>query len=525
MTTTAPAPDRAEPTTEVDRARSRRWPHVLVLLACASVLLYSALRVASHDPTDLQVSGDQAAFVLQAVSISGGDLSYDEQDYAGWLDLEWESQPRGLFLQRNEDGWAFAKPYGYSLLLAPAIDAFGAEGVSVVNAGLLLAYAWCWYAVGRTRWRPPASAVVATAATVGSNAWAMAFPAHADLFVAVVVGVVVVATVRIVIGPAVRRTDGAVPRRAGGAWVWLWPCIAAFGTGVLVTEKLPALLAVGPLLAVALWRTPVRARLLAAAVGVVVVAVSVVPYLYYSDGASWNAYGGDRYYTPGSSPFTGGTEENLRPWETKDDMSPQRVFERITDPSGDIPSAALTYVIGRHTGAITNQPVIGALGVAILLTLWRRRRAGSGDGSTADDTEAQPGERDRWCGPALLAAATGLAAYVALYLVTFTDNYFGGGQSVGNRYFLQISVLVAVLPVAARIGERAAAASGVIGGAVAFALITPHLWHADDAFFHLERTTRLQMYLPFETSQSGNWRLQCGPGEPCFPGNSPVSGG
>lgn len=141
MTTTAPERTREEPPAAVETPRERRWPRVVVLVLCAGVLVYAALRVGVHDPTELQVSGDQAAFTLNALSIADGNLSYDRADYEAWLDLDWEVNPRGLFMQRNDEGWAFAKPYGYSVLLAPFVDWFGADGISYVNAGLLLAYA------------------------------------------------------------------------------------------------------------------------------------------------------------------------------------------------------------------------------------------------------------------------------------------------------------------------------------------------------------------------------------------------
>src|SRR3546814_4534723 len=82
------------------------------------VLAGAALRVAMHDPTSEPVSGDQASFVYQALSLRGGDLSYDADDQARWLELGWADQPHGLFVQQRGDGWAFAKPLGYSVLLA-----------------------------------------------------------------------------------------------------------------------------------------------------------------------------------------------------------------------------------------------------------------------------------------------------------------------------------------------------------------------------------------------------------------------
>ncbi len=167
------------------------------MLGCAVVLAAAVLRIAVHDPTDEPVSGDQASFTYQALSLLGGDLAYDASDQRRWLDLGWADQPHGLFVQQREDGWAFAKPLGYSVLLAPAIGLFGGHGISLVGAALVLAYAACWYGIGRLRWDRAGAAAVATAATVASHAWLFGFPAHADLFVAVLVGAAALGAARV----------------------------------------------------------------------------------------------------------------------------------------------------------------------------------------------------------------------------------------------------------------------------------------------------------------------------------------
>ena len=516
-----PRPDEPQP------ERRRRWPHRVLLAISVLAIVGAAVRVAVHDPTSLHVSGDQSAFTYQALSIAGGNLSYDAEDQAKWVELEWGEQPRGLFMQRRTAGgdvtWAFAKPYLYSLTIAGPLAAFGSYGITLVGGLLLLLYAWCWYAVGRTRWRPAPAAMVAAAATVASNAWPMAFPVHADLFVGVLTALVALGSVRLALGGPVDRDTGAsaavlsVTARVG------WAVLAVAATGMLVTEKAPALVAVGPLLALALWRAPMRARVAAVVAGVVVVGLSVVPYLHYSDGASWNAYGGDRYYAPGSTPWSGGTIDNLVPWRTAESMSPNRVIEHLQDPSGDIPSAALTYVIGRHTGAVTHQPVVGTLAVAAGVAVWqaRRRRAPGDSGAEGDvvpdDRVEAPAEPSALRPLVLGAAVLGLVGYVALYLISFTDNYFGGGQSVGNRYFLQISALVAVVPVAAGVRERVAMWAAAIGATLGVVLITPQLFQPEEAFYHLERTSPVQRWLPFDGSQAGNWRFVCDPDVDCSP--------
>jgi hypothetical protein len=465
---------------------------------CGVVLLGAAARIALHDPTSEPVSGDQASFVYQALSLRGGDLAYDADDQARWLELGWADQPHGLFVQQRDDGWAFAKPLGYSVLLAPAMAVADARGISIVGAALVLAYAGCWYGIGRLRFDAVTALSLATAATVASHAWLFGFPAHADLFVAVLVGLAALAAARVAWPPGAE--DPGRPPSFGGAGADVWLSVAAATAALLVTEKLPAVLALAPLLAVAVARASWRARVVAASVGVVVLAASVAPYAFYSDGESWSAYGGDRYYAIATTPWSGGTDADLTPWRTRDSLSPGFVVDQVTDPSGDLPSASLTYAVGRHTGVLTFQPIAAALLVAA---------AGSA-------VAASRHRRTTSAGIVAVAAALGLAGYVALYLVVFTDNYFGGGQSIGNRYFLQVSALAAVVAVASPLSARVARWCAVGAGAWALIVLQPHLRAPEEAFFRIERTSAIQRLLPFDGSQAHAWRFECEPAE-CVP--------
>jgi hypothetical protein len=473
----------------------------VLIWACAALLGAAAARIVVHDPTSLPVSGDQASFTYQALSLRGGDLAYDATDQARWLDLGWSDQPHGLFVQQRDDGWAFAKPLGYSVLLAPALAAAGARGISLVGAALLLAYAGCWFGIGRLRWDAATAAVVATAATIASHAWFFGFPAHADLFVAVLVGLAALGGAR-----------AALDERGRAAWL----CLAMVAAALLVTEKLPALVAIGPLLAMAVWRSPGRARAVALAAGAVVVGVSVLPYLYYSDGASWSAYGGDRFYAPATTPWSGGTDADLVPWRTRDSLSPGYVLDRITSPDEDLPSAAVTYAIGQHTGVATFMPIVPALGVATGVAAWRRRRSSGGSEPFSGDLPRgvrgePPQNAAQSPAPVAVAAAVGLVAYVVLYLVAFTSNYFGGGQSVGNRYFLQVSLLVPVVAVTAEVTWRAARWCAAAAAAWAVVGLGAQLRHPEEAFYRIDRTTAAQRLFPFDGSQDDAWRFQCEP--------------
>jgi hypothetical protein len=454
----------------------------VVLAICALTLFGATIRIALHDPADEVLAGDQASFVYNAISLRGGDLSYDEQDQAAWQALDWEPNPYGIFFQARGDGWAFAKPLGYSVLLAPPLAVFGLRGVSVLGAALVLAYAGCWYAAARLRWGRSPSAVVATTATVASNAWLYGFPAHADLFVAVLVGLVAYGCLRAA-RPGQHR----------------WVLLAAPAAGLLLTEKVPALLALLPLLAVTLLRVPRRAAVAGTFVLLAVGLLSTLPYLYYSDGASWSAYGGERYYGGEEPPWAGGDRSSLTAMGTDEVITASFAWDRLTHPSSAIPSAAVSYVVGQRTGALTFLPVVPALVLATLVARpWRRRSSEVG----LEDPGGEAAPIDRTLA---LSATIGLLSYAAFYLLLFTHNHYGGMRSIGSRYFLQISVLAVVVPVAGGLGARLATRCAAFAAVWAILVLGPNLLHADTAFADPSRVSWVQGLLPVDGTQVGYW--------------------
>lgn len=469
---TVPRPDQPDSHPPL-QTRERHRCATAIAIAAIGAVCFAAMRVAVHDPASLGVRGDQASFVYSALSLRGGDLAYGERDQERWLDLDWAEQPSGLFLQRYEDGWAFAKPYGYSALLVLPLAAAGLRGVSYVGAALVLAYAGCWYTAGRHRWDRATALAVAAAATVASHAWFYGFPAHADLFVAVLVGATIVGCLR-----ARTRGDGAAL------------LVAAAAVGFLTTEKVVAAVVLLPVLVVAASRCTRAIWVGAVLVAALVAGVSMVPYLHYSEGRSWSAYGGERYYAPDVTPWSGGRPSDLVRWPTDRLETPSYALERITNPSSDLPAAIGTFAVGRTTGVLTFLPLVPAL---LASAVWAARRRPRPKHSPGHDVDR----------PMFIAATAGLAAYSAFYLVLFTDNYYGGEQSIGNRYFLQISLLAAVVAVAAPVRRTAALRSAAFAAAWAVVVLGPNLRHADRAFHDLGHLSPVQQLLPYETTQTG----------------------
>ena len=235
--------------------------------ALAVAVLVTCVGTLRHDYRDATLVGDQASQLMQAVSLAhGGNLSYDAADLAHYDDATWRVRyrpPAGLLFQRDGDGWAFAKPYGYSLLVAPFLRVLGpTRGIAVANTLLLLAVLAVCIALLRLRLEGPAVPLTALAIVLVSNVVPYAYVLYVELFTAVVVGLAAYGLLR----AARDRTT--------------WPALLGFGAaGLAVAEKSTLVLALGPLAVVAMTRLPGwRARLPALAAGVLVLGLAVVPY-------------------------------------------------------------------------------------------------------------------------------------------------------------------------------------------------------------------------------------------------------
>lgn len=446
----------------VDGWGRSRGATVAAWVAFALVAVVVAHSIRGYDFRDRPVFGDQASFILQAQSLAHDDhnLSYDAADFERFRDLGWADQPLGLFFQRNDHGWAFAKPYGYSVWLVPFIRVLGpGRGVAAANLVLLGIVGLLGALALRLRFRGAVVPIVLGAFLFGSYLFFYGYHLYTELFLAALVGGAFLALVK--------GTLGRNPVLVGAGLV-----VAAF----LVVEKPPALVLVAPAVLVALrrigsWRT----RCALAGVAAVVALVAVVPYLHYSDFATWNPYGGERYYAATGVPFGGSGGY----WRYHSDETFSLGY--VTDNAfGDLPDkarSALYYVAGRHTGVAVFMPLaVFLVGVAALG--WRR----------SDDL-----------GRSVLA---GLAAYVVFYVWFFPFNYYGGGQSFGNRYFLQASPVVLFLPALFRMRARTLAVGSAACVVVAVVLLGPHYRDPSGALLELHRTSPAQRLLPFEVNQT-----------------------
>jgi hypothetical protein len=416
------APDRAE----------RRARVLLVAIAVALVALAAA--------TDLPVVsggefwGDGATYYGMAWSLAQDlDVRYEAGDLER-VRREYPSGPQGLFIKRASGGLAldpeggfpwvrrvrpdegrlyFAKAVGYPLAAAPLVGLLGTRGLLVTNALVLALALWLGYGVLRRRGTGPGAAVaVVLALFVGTVAPLYLFWPTPELF-----GLALV-------------TAGLA------AWFSGRPLLSAVLFGLAGYVKWPNLLMAAPLGFEPLVAGGQKEKLSGLVSGlreslrrgaVLGFTVAALFGLNIALTGEWNYQGGERKTFYDRFPFdeTGATFDNTGFWMTTDNVGPligDRDEEGASERTG--PARARVeiweslawnlgyYWVGRFGGALG---YYGAAVLALLLFLFA-------------------GPRSREGALALVAVVLSVLAYIWI----IPDNWYGGGGTVGNRYFLNV---------------------------------------------------------------------------------------
>jgi hypothetical protein len=448
----------------------------LTVIAWAGFVLLAGICLVdtlTYDFTVHPIVGDQASHIFNTLSVSGPghNLSYDILDLQRFNDLQWRPKPYGLYFQQYAgDGWAFAKPYAYGAYAGPFAWVFGAiRGVAIANSMLLMILAAVSVAMLRLRFRGPVVPLTVGAFVFLGLPFFYAYAVHPDLLLSVLTSVVFLLVL-------LHWKTKHVALAA----------VAAALSALLVVDNPRITIVLLPVFLVVLWELRSwTKRLVLVGAGVVALAAVVTPNFVYSDGESWNAYAGVRYQAVPSLgadvPFDGIHTQHLEGWRrvhTGENTTFSKILDRFfEDPEGEA-RALFNYFFGRHTGMLAFVPV-GFLILALVLARIRKL-----DGHA-------------W------AILIGIVGYIVVYVLVWPRNYYGGEQSLGNRYFLQIAPSLLALAVAARVHTRALTVAALAGAVLAVLFMFPHFEDPSGAYsVGLARTSWLQRQLPYESGIS-----------------------
>ena len=379
--------------------------------------------------------GDSATYHAMAWSLARDrDLRYDAGDLAR-IRTEYPNGPQGLFLKRASGGltldraagfpWLrrvrpdearlyYAKPFVHPLLAAPLVFALGTRGLTLANGLLLASALWLSFAVLRRRGHAPGSALAA----------------------AIALGLLGVVPLYL-LWPTPEMLGFALVTAALAAWAAGRPLLAALLFGVAGYLKPPNVLMAAPLglepllpTAGERWLGPSFGRRLLESVrrgAVLAVAAGSFYALNAAFTGELNYQGGERKTFYGRFPFdaTGASFDDTGIWMTTNQVGPLvagQDEEKVTAASGPARDAAeiresvllnLGYFwFGRFGGVLAYYfPALVAIGLFLL-----------------------KGPRDRAGWLCVLAIVLSWLAYIRV----IPDNWYGGGGTIGNRYFLGI---------------------------------------------------------------------------------------
>jgi hypothetical protein len=387
------------------------------------------------------IKADEAAYYLMARSlVEDGDLRCELADIER-LAEEFPFQGVENLILMTDDGWRtafFGKPYIYSLLAAPLVAPFKANGLVSFNMLMLVGMIW----LGALYLRRYNSEGLALAFSAGffvlSNTWPYVFWMHTEIFnmfCATLCLYLAFVPAPDGLGAGQGRLSRLVDRLRGGeARAWISGAVivaAAYNKPVLGALGLPAFWiftrAGG-------WRGAARWVGGAVASGLLLCAVSIAftghPSAYLGvERAGFKVEDFDRvpfepesigYTAPGLVAGAGeaaasGTSEvaEAAVGSPATEEPPQNSWWWIFR-APEIDHRALVnirhFFVGRHTGLLLYSPFVA---LSFLLFLVHARRSS-----------------ERW----LILAGAALVAAFFLFWIPF--NWHGGGGFVGNRYFV-----------------------------------------------------------------------------------------
>ncbi len=433
----------------------------LVLVAVTLALAGATVAVDLPRASNGEFWGDGATYYAMAWSLARDfDLRFDAGDLARVRE-EYPNGPQGLFLKRASGGltidasagfpWVrrvrrdegrlyYAKAFAHPLVAAPLVAVLGTRGLTLANGLLLSAALWLAFGILRRRGIGPWTGLACAA------------------------GLLLLTVTPVYLAWPGPEIFGLGLITAGlAAWAAGRPLLAAALLGVAAYVKPPNVLMAAPLGLEPLLPEPGkpllgpgRGRRVGESLRRGAVLAITAAGLYGLNAIATgelNYQGGERKTFYGRFPFdgAGSTFDDSGAWMTTNQVGPLvagRDDDSVTEQSGPARNPAeireslpwnLGYFwLGRFGGALAYfVPAVGALGLFLL-----------------------GGRRDRGGWLALLSITLSWLAYIWI----IPDNWYGGGGTVGNRYFL--NVLPAFLFLVPPRRARWVAATAVAGAAL-----------------------------------------------------------
>ena len=386
-----------------------------LVLACLALFLVVFTLAVGKPGLPMTFKADEPAYYLMAQSLAHDrDLQCDVGDLGRLFD-EYPYLATFNLILMTDDGWQttfFGKPYIYSLMAAPLVGVFGANGMVALNMLLLMTMIWMGTAYLSRFNSAPLAALYSVGFFFVSTAFAYVFWLHPEIFnMAGVMGCLYFALHPVDPPEFVRGRFRAMRQIVAnpGARAAVSGAVLALAA---YNKPMLAAVALGPLVSWVLGRQW-RRIVIFAATGLAIVAL--VSGLSVALTGHPSAYlGVERMGVPVFDP----SEMPVQPAHRAPAAEEQTTNSwywllRIPEINGSELRLNLGYFLwGRHTGLL---PYLPFAALSVLLFLLHR-------GKTIV----------RW------SILLSLVAVAVFFLVWIPFNWHGGGGFVGNRYFVNV---------------------------------------------------------------------------------------
>lgn len=344
--------------------------------------------------------GDTSTYYMEIQSISDDfNIQYEEKDIHRALDHGFDDLPSGLYLIKTANQkYFYGKEFSYPLFAASFYKIFGNNGLIFFN--MLMFYLMILMAYLYLRRTNSESIALGFSILffMLSTAFVYTFWIHAEIYNMFLLMLGLVSWLKY-------REDNDIRYLA----------FASLVLSVATVAKIPNIVLFLPLLSFELYerhRKNATIMLLAFAIPVAL----FYGYFYIRTGA-FSFYGGDRLYYVHAFPFTSGYNSTTEAGNTAFSVEGSSFYQMINIHNlRIIPYNLFYYFFGRFTGMIWYYPFAF---FAMLTFIINYRK-------TKDYISLYPEK---------MLILAGIVLNIALYIAIIGNNYFGGQQVMGNRYF------------------------------------------------------------------------------------------
>jgi hypothetical protein len=425
------------------------------MATCVILAVYGGLAFGVGYPNaSMGLFSDESTYYLMAHSLAAdGDLEYRREDIERGF-REFPSGPAGIFLKRGTDVAGiqltgavpfvafpgtpdpdiqrlfYGKSFAYPLLAAPFVRAFGTEGFLVLNALLLAGAFLTAYLFVSAR-----SGVMVGVLVSSAFVFATVVPVY---FVWLQPELFNFALGLFAYFLWLYKTVAPAPTGRGSAWLRRPATDLAAGAiiGLATFSKVTNVLCLAPVVTWLAWRRQWRQ-----AIATTLACATVTALLFGINVAvtgEWNYQGGDRRTCYGPFPFEqAAVGLEVCPERSRNAALFDIIFDREVFWS-NLGHNAAYFFVGRNSGLVAY--FFPAVFGMVALGFARR-----------------PRESWQWF------VLAGILFQILVFIISLPYSYFGGGGSVGNRYFMGVYGTCLFLIPALRSG-RVALALWIVGG-------------------------------------------------------------